>query len=63
MNRPYESEAASICCSIQHLAADESALSNLESYLAMHLGEWLEKHAATPEDFAEELHRFSTMFE
>lgn len=63
IDRPYESEAASVYCSIKKLADNPAALENLESYLSMHFSAWLEKWANNPESFASELHNFATMYE
>lgn len=63
IERPYESEAASVYCSIKKLAESEEALSNLESYLSTHFAKWLGKWANNPESFASELHQFATMYD
>ena len=62
IERPFETEAASVYCSIKKLAESEEALSNLESYLSMHFDQWLKQWAYDPETFAAELHRFATMY-
>jgi len=63
MERPFESEAASVYCSIRKLAENPDALDNFESYLSMHFDAWLKKYAANPASMAAELHRFAHMFD
>jgi len=61
MERPFESEAASVYCSILKLAGKPENLANLESYLSMHFGTWLKKYADDPAGFAHELNAFANM--
>ena len=46
---------------IKQLANKPENLENLESYLAHHFDEWLEKFASTPENLAFEIDAFATM--
>lgn len=58
-NRKYSEAARVFCEAVQALGADRDSLANLESYLSMHFGEWLEKYANTPEWIAAEMREFS----
>lgn len=61
MNREYKEEAASVAQSIRELASKPENLDNLENYLSMHFGEWLERFSADPENMACELKQFARM--
>ena len=62
-NRKYESEAKRFTETIQALANNEDALSNLECYLSMHFDIWLQKFASTPESFVAEMNSFAHIFD
>lgn len=59
MERQYPEEARQFCAAIKKLAANETALENLESYLSMHFDTWLKNYAYCPEGIADELERFA----
>lgn len=63
MERPFESEAASVYCSIRKLVENPDALDNFESYLSMHFDTWLKQYADDPAGFAHELHEFASMYD
>lgn len=59
MKKEHENAAGVFCDAVRKLASNPAALENLENYLAMHFGEWLEKYASTPGGIAYEMKSFS----
>lgn len=57
----YKDEAKIFVNAIRTIAEKEGNLENLESYLSMHFGAWLNKYANTPEGIAAEMRDFSEM--
>lgn len=61
MERKYATYARVVAESIRTLASKPDNLDNLEIYLSLHFGEWLEKYARYPETIAAELQNFAEM--
>lgn len=57
----YEKLAADFAAVIKELSGNPKNLENLEAYLAVHFGVWMEKWASTPENLVEDLQMFSRM--
>lgn len=58
----YEKLAAEFAAVIKELSRKPKNLKNLEAYLAVHFGVWMEKRASTPEDLVEELRMFARIY-
>ena len=61
MERKYNDEARIFVNAIKTIASKEKNLDNLESYLSMHFGEWIEKFANNPQDMADEMKAFAKL--
>lgn len=59
LNRPYEQLAIEFTDAIKALANDPDKLDNLEWYLSLHFGKWMEKYAGYPEGITSELKIFA----
>jgi transcriptional antiterminator len=59
----YEKEAKIFVDAIKKLGQNEDNLSNFESYLSMHFGNWLKRFANTPETLVYEMKSFSQMYD
>lgn len=61
-NNSRQAKAAEdFCNAIRTFAFKPENIDNLESYLAHHFSEWLEKWASTPDDMACEMLEFANM--
>ena len=61
MEELYEKEAAQFIEAIKTIASKPENLENLESYLAAHFANWINKFASTPEDLVSEIQEFANM--
>ena len=61
IDRKYEKQAAQFCAYVKALAEKPENLKNLEIYLSIHFGEWIEKYAYDPNNICAEMREFANM--
>lgn len=64
VKRKFEEQADRLCNAIRHMANDDNALENFNSYLSYHFDIWLNQRINNDIDnFVEEIYSFAHMYD
>lgn len=64
VNRKFEEQADRLCNAIRHMANNDDALENFNSYLSYHFDVWLNEFVnISVENFVSEVEEFAHMYD
>lgn len=64
VDRKFEEQADRLCNAIRHIANDDNALENFNSYLSYHFDAWLNQYVNNDvENFVSEVENFAYMYD
>lgn len=64
VDRKFEEQADRLCNAIRHIANDDNALENFNSYLSYHFDVWLNEYVNNNVDnFVSEIENFAHMYD